>query len=100
MNFSGLCAINHELVLTLDNVTLPFRLGEKETLAVADCSGSTSFAIQLKLEHEIIVSNLSSMDFQLEIMLNACEFPMKILNYFIDAASSKRVQVRGDGQKV
>ncbi|BET01080.1 LPD_N [Nesidiocoris tenuis] len=57
-NTKGLCAINHELVLTLDNVTLPFRLGEKETLAVADCSGSTSFAIQLKLEHEIIGANI------------------------------------------
>uniref|UniRef100_A0A146LZW6 Vitellogenin-6 n=2 Tax=Lygus hesperus TaxID=30085 RepID=A0A146LZW6_LYGHE len=57
-NTKGLCAVNHELVLTLDNVTLPFRLDQRKTLAVADCSKTSSFAIQLDLHNDIIGADM------------------------------------------
>lgn len=57
-NTKGLCAISRSEVLTLDNATITSSLSSCFSLAVADCSKESQFAIQIREENTNLVTRI------------------------------------------
>ncbi|XP_014239788.1 uncharacterized protein LOC106661112 isoform X2 [Cimex lectularius] len=72
-NTKGLCALNDETVLTLDNVTMSMSLHSCYSLAIADCSKNTSFAIEIKKSEKFIGVRVHSGINTVELLQNMNE---------------------------